>query len=454
MHPFERPREYMRALNAVKLERLFAKPFLGQLGGGHKDGIYCLSKHGKCLTALVSGSADGSVALWDLGAIEGANVTAGGVLNINKPRLALEQAHAAFVRGVSFLHNQSEANAFLSCADDGLVKLWDSRGDVQKDASTTAFQYVVSQKKKTRHHEAHLVRQYASKGPLTAIDHHWRANQFATSGETVQLWHHERPGAIQTFEWGHDTFTSVRFNPAETNVLAAAATDRSLVLYDLRMKSALTRVVLAMRSNSIAWNPMEPFNFAVANEDSNVYCFDMRRMDVALNVLRDHVAAVMDVDYSPTGQELVSGAYDKSIRIFCTSSGHSRDVYHTGRMQKVFSVRFSMDSRYIFSGSDDGNLRLWRANASTRQGVTSPSFRQQSSRRYNDALVEKFGQLPDLQRISRSRHVPKAIKVAQRERRIIETSKKRRLDNKRTHSRPGAVPYPSKRKTNILETRN
>lgn len=29
-----------------------------------------------------------------------------------------------------------------------------------------------------------------------------------------------------------------------------------------------------------------------------------------------HTSAVVDVDYSPTGQEFVSGSYDKSVRIF------------------------------------------------------------------------------------------------------------------------------------------
>jgi DDB1- and CUL4-associated factor 13 len=39
LHPFERAREYTRALNAVKLERLFAAPFIGELGRGHVDGV-------------------------------------------------------------------------------------------------------------------------------------------------------------------------------------------------------------------------------------------------------------------------------------------------------------------------------------------------------------------------------------------------------------------------------
>jgi WD repeat and SOF domain-containing protein 1 len=66
--------------------------------------------------------------------------------------------------------------------------------------------------------------------------------------------------------------------------------------------------------------------------------FDMRKMDRALNVLKDHVAAVMDVDFSPTGEELVTASYDRTIRLWNRATGYSRDIYHTSRMQRyVFS---------------------------------------------------------------------------------------------------------------------
>jgi DDB1- and CUL4-associated factor 13 len=35
-------------------------------------------------------------------------------------------------------------------------------------------------------------------------------------------------------------------------------------------------------------------------------------------------------------------------------------VYHTKRMQRVFAVRFSGDASYVFSGSDDMNVRMWK----------------------------------------------------------------------------------------------
>jgi WD repeat and SOF domain-containing protein 1 len=128
----------------------------------------------------------------------------------------------------------------------------------------------------------------------------------------------------------------------------------------------------------------------------------MRNLKSALNVLKDHVSAVfvfkgyskkfvsfvsglgadsiadaflwnhrIDVDYSPTGEELVTGAYDRTLRIFDARQGHSRDVYHTKRMQRLFCVKYSMDSKYIFSGSDDANIRIWKSNASEKLGPVS-----------------------------------------------------------------------------------
>lgn len=60
LHPFEAPREYQRALNAVKLERIFAKPFVNSLDG-HTDGVNCIARHLRSLSVLLSGSCDGEV---------------------------------------------------------------------------------------------------------------------------------------------------------------------------------------------------------------------------------------------------------------------------------------------------------------------------------------------------------------------------------------------------------
>jgi hypothetical protein len=46
-----------------------------------------------------------------------------------------------------------------------------------------------------------------------------------------------------------------------------------------------------------------------------------------------------------SGKEIVSGSYDKTVRIFRTDMGRSREVYHTKRMQRLSSVIWSSDNR-------------------------------------------------------------------------------------------------------------
>lgn len=52
----------------------------------------------------------------------------------------------------------------------------------------------------------------------------------------------------------------------------------------------------------------------------------MRALDTPVMVHMDHVSAVLDVDYSPTGREFVSASFDKSIRIFPVDKSRSRYV--------------------------------------------------------------------------------------------------------------------------------
>lgn len=53
----------------------------------------------------------------------------------------------------------------------------------------------------------------------------------------------------------------MRFNPAEPDVFATTGSDRGIALYDLRSSTPIRKLVMQTRTNAIAWNPMEAFNF-------------------------------------------------------------------------------------------------------------------------------------------------------------------------------------------------
>eukprot|EP00045_Choanoeca_perplexa_P006130 m.52094 g.52094 ORF g.52094 m.52094 type:complete len:451 (+) comp13480_c0_seq5:166-1518(+) len=416
LHPLEAAREYKRALNAVKLERVFAKPFLGSLDG-HRDGVHCCVRHPKRLSVVLSGACDGELRIWNLA---------------TKKCLYAKTLHEGFVRGVCVTPS---ARQFITVGQDKTIKIakMDQVGVEVADNDDVE--------------EAPL--SIVGANFFTGVDHHRAKDMFATSGPAVELWSQTRSEPLRNLTWGVDTTNCVKFNQVETNILATTADDRSITLFDVRASSPMRKVVLAMRSNRLCWNPMEAFNFTVANEDHNLYTFDMRRLDHAINVHKDHVSAVMDVAYSPTGTEFATASYDRTVRIFAVDKGHSREVYHTRRMQRVFCVQWSGDNKYIVSGSDETNLRLWKATAWEQLGTKSA--RQKTNLEYQEKLKEKFKHHPEVAKITRQRHVPKAIYSAKMRKREMEMAEKRKEDNRRTHSKPGAVPYKPQRKKAIIQ---
>ena len=292
--PVRRCLQYARALTAVKMDRIFAKPFVGALSG-HMDSVTCSAVSPKALTSFVSGSADGEVRVWDLA---------------SQRALWSVAAHRGHVRGLTVT---ADGGSFMSCGDDGAVKLWaltaaapttsDDGGDGVVDATSTWTSRVPAKYVEPLCTRVRVAVRLAPVRGVTrgwprwcrGIDHHWTDRRFATCSTTVDIWEHARSEPLHTFEWGADSVCSVRWNPAETYLLGATANDRSLALYDVRGATPIRKVTLdvrfkvwtvnrgaggggvlrscmdryhrccatQMRSNRLAWNPREPFNFTV-----------------------------------------------------------------------------------------------------------------------------------------------------------------------------------------------
>ncbi|KAI8551567.1 hypothetical protein RHMOL_Rhmol06G0196200 [Rhododendron molle] len=414
----EKAVEYVRALNAAKMEKIFARPFVGAMDG-HIDSVSCMAKNPNHLKGIFSGSMDGDIRLWDIA---------------SRRTICQFPGHQGAVRGLTA---STDGRILVSCGTDCTVRLWNvplATGMESDDSSDNSAKQLAA---------------YVWKNAFWAVDHQCDGNLFATAGAQVDIWDHNRSQPVNSFEWGKDTVISVRFNPGEPNVLATSASDRSIAIYDLRMSSPTTKLIMRTRTNSISWNPMEPMNFTAANEDCSCYSYDARKLDEAKCVHKDHVSAVMDIDYSPTGREFVTGSYDRTIRIFQYNGGHSREIYHTKRMQRVFCVKFSCDGSYVISGSDDTNLRLWKANASEQLGILLP--RERKNHEYREAVKNRYKHLPEVKRIVRHRHLPKPIFKASALRRIMIDAERKKDERRRAHSAPGSIPRESIRKKRIIK---
>jgi hypothetical protein len=100
--------------------------------------------------------------------------------------------------------------------------------------------------------------------------------------------------------------------------------------------------------------------FALNVDDSGFSNIPFGSIDSGREVrrLQGHQNYVVEVNFSPDGKWIVTGAWDNTARLCDAESGR---LVHTlvGHGHRVEGARFSADSQRIVTGSLDGAIRVW-----------------------------------------------------------------------------------------------
>ena len=240
LHPLALQREYQRALNATKLERIFAKPFIGNMSG-HGDVVSNLMKHQTRLSVIASGSYDGVVKIWDL---------------TTRKCLRSIQAHNSMVRAMCI--SRLNSNHFFTVDTNSNIKKWryfarnqinilrnDKKAPVKRHEATTHDesnqdnedeQDSVSSDDEEMRVALDLecevdytdemqaadipIDTIIAKNIILGMDHHYDRPYLITSGDKVELWEEARKEPIRQWSWGADSTHYCRYNPVEVDLFA------------------------------------------------------------------------------------------------------------------------------------------------------------------------------------------------------------------------------------------
>ncbi|MEM9459268.1 MAG: FHA domain-containing protein [Myxococcota bacterium] len=294
------------------------------IGRGHTDGVVAIGvdEYGR---RMITGSADGTVRVWDL-----RHPT-------RLESMEIRALHEDKVRAVA-----SSQRWAASGDDSGLLVIWNIQVDRPKGLSLAghegeigAVAFSPDQTKMVSVSTDSTARvwritQEDPENDVVVLPHTDEVSQLAISGDgrwlltgtltSAVLW--ELEGALteaaRRFSDHEDDLTAVGLGP-NGRWAATGSADRKVVLYDLNKKGA----------NAVK--------------------------------LRKHEDTIRTIAFGPRGRWLATGSDDKSIRLWNLRSEYPGEgsLPLTGHQGGITDLRWSPDGRWLVSASYDGTIRLW-----------------------------------------------------------------------------------------------
>ncbi|KAI9810546.1 MAG: ribosome biosynthesis protein rrb1 [Pycnora praestabilis] len=123
----------------------------------------------------------------------------------------------------------SERNVFGSASSDGTVKIWDTRSKSHKPALSVKISNTDVNVMSWSHQTSHLLATGADDGQWAV----WDLRQWKPSNNTSNS---TTPNPVAKFDFHQEQITSIEWHPTDDSIVAVAAGDNTLTLWDLAVE--------------------------------------------------------------------------------------------------------------------------------------------------------------------------------------------------------------------------
>ncbi|KAE8154321.1 quinon protein alcohol dehydrogenase-like superfamily [Aspergillus avenaceus] len=182
--------------------------------------------------------------------------------------------------------------------------------------------------------------------------------------KTVNIWRLDGNGPPHTLKGHEKQVMSVAFS-FDSQKVASGSLDKSAKIWAVDGDQPLLTLDHDCWVYSVAFSP-RPGDWSVASGSgdgtvNNVQVWDADDGTVS-GILQEHTDRVFSVAFSQDGKFIVSGSGDKSVKIWDTNTQDWSCIHTLNHGGRVRSVAFSPDGNYIASGSSDGTVKIWDTN--------------------------------------------------------------------------------------------
>ena len=309
----------------------FALDYLSQLGRAEQASVACPAGTGTAVAVspdgawVVSGHADGTVAVWPRGAATPA---------------ATVKAHPGDVRAVAFLHG---GTTFVTAGNEPVARTWvvAEKGTLSAGPSIPALGLPVS-------------------AVAVAADGK-RVFLASESGECLR-WEPANPSGTKSWAaTGGVAVTALSLTP-DGKTLATATADAPTRLWNANtlqpegeLRGTGGAVRLAFAPAGAGW-----LLASAADAEGTVRLFDSQGREA--RTLSGHAQPVRCLAVSADGSTLASGADDDCVCVWDIATGGLRTLLR-GHEKPVRAVRFGPDGKTLLTVSEDGRLKSWDLTA-------------------------------------------------------------------------------------------
>ncbi|ORD94014.1 DCA13 [Enterospora canceri] len=362
-------KEYVRALNATKMDKMMSKPLVGS-HMLHNEGIV---KMERSRSKFITASYSNEIIVWDLVKKE-ALIKLEYLNQINSVGIYENKAVVTQDRSILFTEmNKTNSNDYQSNLYNISTEVLEKPRFEFSKKVTNKFSSKIDQKQTVNHVDI-------GESKMAVGTTHSSIVCDLIKGINL----YEKPGQCN----------QIQFNHSIGGILGIVG-DGAVRIEDTRANSTVYSGKMPV--NCIKFNN----NKLICGGDK-LTVFDMREMGRALREFKTS-GPILSVD--STGTRTSCGTADCVIFNFVDEK--LADVYYNQRMGLIHGLRYSGCGNYLVSGSDDGSVRVWKADANQR---TLKTGRERRSSDGNRALQEKYGSVAEIARIRRHKFTPKEIK--------------------------------------------